>query len=918
MATNWTPQTDAVRQLAEVLAHSTSRDKAVRNQAKKALEDAQTQPDLDNYLTFLLVTPSDSIGQEIRATAGILLKNNLMQRYDHMAPHVQEYVKTEVAKGLIDPVALVRNVAGNVITTLVTKTGVSGWPDILARLMTMAESSNVQAQEGSLSALAKICEDSAPELDRDYNGERPLNYMVPKFLHFTSSSSSRVRSQSIFCLSQFIPLQSQSLLTHLDAFLSALFSLATDNDPDTRRNVCEAFVSLLEVRPDKLLPHLDGIINYCLHCVKDEDEQVALEGCEFILGLAESTVDHSHIQPHLAKILPMVLSTMVYSEMDRFILEGMDEEDEDKEDKPEDLRPVSAKSKEAHTVDKKGEAGDSRKESKSANYRQENELEEEEEDDELDDEEYEEQWNLRKCSAAALDVFATVFPQIVMQVSLPYLKESIVSKEWYVREAAILALGAIAEGCITDVTPQLPSLVPFLVVRLNDDHAPVRQISCWTLGRYSQWIVENSHSNHQEFFLPTLEGLLKCCLDKNKKVQESGCSAFSTFTEHAGESLSPYLEVILHQLSLCFGKYQSRNLPILYDSVQTLLEQAPSSLCEKKHIDLLLPPLIEKWSQIGDDDRELLPLLECMASVTSALGESFAPYAPAVFGRAIKILRDTLVMDQHFQADPSSVDPPEKDFVVTSIDLLDGLVQGLGHHASELISPQQPSFMEMLIVCFQDPVVEVRQSAFALLGDMAIHTFDQIDRYFTNVMDQVLPHIDSSSREASPVCNNAIWSAGEIALQARRELLEPYVQQLLQRLVSVLQSQTVSTVLENAAIAIGRLGKTLPDCVAPHLSLFIDKWCDCVMYIEETEEKDTSFQGMCRIIGTNPSALSNQTSLVKFVETAARYVEPSPPLGMLLAKVFEGYKNYVANWDEMVMNKLHPDLAASLRQRYGL
>ena len=67
----------------------------------------------------------------------------------------------------------------------------------------------------------------------------------------------------------------------MDDLLNALFYLASnDSDSDIRRNVCSAFVSLLEVRPDKLLPHLEGVINYTLHCIKDEEEQVASEGCE--------------------------------------------------------------------------------------------------------------------------------------------------------------------------------------------------------------------------------------------------------------------------------------------------------------------------------------------------------------------------------------------------------------------------------------------------------------------------------------------------------------------------------------------------------------------------------------------------------------------------------------------------------------
>jgi transportin-1 len=49
-------------------------------------------------------------------------------------------------------------------------------------------------------------------------------------------------------------------------------------------------------------------------------------------------------------------------------------------------------------------------------------------------------------------------------------------------------------------------------------------------------------------------------LDNNKRVQEAGCSAFATFEEEAGQQLIPWLEPILHNLTLAFTKYQQKNL----------------------------------------------------------------------------------------------------------------------------------------------------------------------------------------------------------------------------------------------------------------------------------------------------------------------------------------------------------------------
>ena len=51
-----------------------------------------------------------------------------------------------------------------------------------------------------------------------------------------------------------------------------------------------------------------------------------------------------------------------------------------------------------------------------------------------------------KCSAAALDVLATVFKDELLPVLLPILKEILFHPDWVTKESGILVLGAIAEG----------------------------------------------------------------------------------------------------------------------------------------------------------------------------------------------------------------------------------------------------------------------------------------------------------------------------------------------------------------------------------------------------------------------------------------------------------------------------------------
>ena len=89
--------------------------------------------------------------------------------------------------------------------------------------------------------------------------------------------------------------------------------------------------------------------------------------------------------------------------------------------------------------------------------------------------------------------------------------------------------------------------------------------------------------------------------------------------EEACTELVPYLGFILETLVFAFHKYQHKNLLILYDAIGTLADSVGHHLNKPDYINLLMPPLIQKWNQLKDDDKDLFPLLECLSSVATAL-----------------------------------------------------------------------------------------------------------------------------------------------------------------------------------------------------------------------------------------------------------------------------------------------------------
>ena len=854
------------------------------------LQQAKASPDINNYLAYIYSSSSAPDGLQysdqdwhlVRSAAGIMLKNHIRNDWKTIPESSLDLIKLSVPMCLQDKNSQIRSFAGNIATEIIRRSGLLGWPELLPQLIDLIGNSNGQtsneAQEGAMSAMAKICEDNFKMLTKEVNGQRPLNFVLPQFIAATKSPLPKVRALALTAINVFTPRQSQAMLNSVDDLLQHLFILSSDNNPDVRRQVCRAFVNLVETRPDKLTPHIEGLVDYILTQQKSEDEELACEAAEFWLAVGEHENLWKALGPFINKIIPVLLECMVYSGEDIALLGGLSD-DEEEEDRQEDIKPAFATSKKGRNANTEASAADPEKTGNA--YEKlagmDDDLEEGEVDqDEDGDASPDEKWTVRKCSAAALDVFASDFRGPVFEAILPYLSSNLKHAEWPQREAAVLALGAVAEGCMDTVVPHLPELVPYLISLLEDEEPVVRQITCWSLGRYSEWAANlQDPAQKEQFFVPMMDGILRKMLDKNKKVQEAGASAFANLEEKAGSHLEPYCGPIVQQFVRCFGKYKDRNMYILYDCVQTLAERLGPFLARRELTDQLMPALIDRYNNVSDQSRELFPLLECLSYVALALGDAFSPYAQPIFTRCIGIIHANLEQTLAVTGNPA-LDQPDKDFLITSLDLLSSIIQALDEAKSqELVKTSQQSFFELLTLCMEDPTDEVRQSAYALLGDCAKYVFPQLQGFLPRMIPLQLKQLDLDSvldedvDAGFGVVNNACWSCGEIAMQYGKGMSQ-YIPELMQRFVDILSNPRVPKGLqENAAIALGRLGLADPDQLAPHLSAFADDFLSSMLEVDASEEKGTAFKGFSMIVAQNPQAMEN--ALKDYFIAIARY-----------------------------------------------
>lgn len=912
------------------------------------LVNARNNGDYVNYLTYIFSTPQ--IGQRlslspsslflIRYAAAVNLKNHIKLFYKSIPKDQLVYIKAATLTVLRDTNGQLRSFAGTVITETVSQGGLLQWPEILQELISLVDNTtaNVAAEtrEAAMSALAKVCEDNRKLLDKDFQGQRPMTVIVPKLLEFATNENPKIRVFALSTLKTFIPQKSQVLFSALDVYLQTIFQLASDPDVQVRRIVCQSLVQLVETRPDTLVPHIDGLVNYILIQQQSAaNPDLALDAAEFWLSVGEQDQLRDQMGPYLERIIPVLLAGMVYGEDEVFRLGG-DENNADVEDRAEDIKPQFAQTKAGRgvTSEKEEDPGTPQANgtpSKNADL-SDGEIEDDDEDeDEWDDEDPENAWSLRKCSAAALDVFAVNYHSAVFNIILPYLKENLSHSLWPKREAAVLALGAIAEGCMDVVSPHLPELVPFLISLLSDEEPVVRQITCWCLARYSEWASSlESPADKQRYFEPMMEGLLQRMLDQNKKVQEAGASSFASLEEKSGAKLKPYVEPILRQFTECFKRYKDKNMYILYDCLQTLADNVGSDLAKPELVDLLMPVLIQRWNKIQDDSREMFPLLGCLGYVAMAYGDTFAQFAAPIFDRCVKVIYSNLQQHMAFISG-GAVDQPDKDFIVTALDLLSAIIQAISAEKSAaLVQNSQPQFFDLLSFCMEDPTTDVRQSAYAVLGDCAIALYGSLDPYLPKLLPLLIRQLDldampdDDSENGFNVIANVCWSIGEIATRAPTAHLSPFIEPLYQGLIAMIKNEEVpDPASENAATALGRLGLACPNHLAPFLHEYAELFLQSMSKISTSHEKASAFLGLNNVIERNPQAM--ESSLALYFAAIAQFPQKGKhgtefsEVRAGFARVMQGYVGLIGNEGfNTFLSGLSPPVRTKLRDGYGV
>jgi len=277
------------------------------------------------------------------------------------------------------------------------------------------------------------------------------------------------------------------------------------------------------------------------------------------------------------------------------------------------------------------------------------------------------------------------------------------------------------------------------------------------------------------------------------------------------------------------------------------------------------------------------------------------------------------------------LDSPDKDFLVTSLDLLSAIIQAVDEKQSAaLVSGSQPQLFELLTFCMDDPENEVRQSSYALLGDCAKYVFPQLKPFLPKILPVLIQQLDLNSiideqmETGFSVLNNACWSVGEIAINKDAEL-GPYVDQLLERFLEIKGNPEVpKSVTENAAIALGRLGLWNAELLSPHLATIAEPFLKSMGHQNYTQEKATAFKGFLQIVMLNPQAMERDiarllTAIAKYKESLELKACPlTINLHQICQQILDLYKGLIPDFNTFLSNSISASDVNALHATYNL
>jgi transportin-1 len=262
---------------------------------------------------------------------------------------------------------------------------------------------------------------------------------------------------------------------------------------------------------------------------------------------------------------------------------------------------------------------------------------------------------------------------------------------------------------------------------------------------------------------------------------------------------------------------------------------------------------MQRWVDTDENDPALFALLECICSISMIVGPLMAPFASVILQRCVLMVETTLKAVVLATSPDTDID---FDFCIVALDLIGALVQGLGSVLCPLLSAAR--LEPILQRCCVEPRPQIRQAAFALVGDLAEKCSEVLGVEF--VLGVLIPaisaHMDPLRDNATHgSANNAVWALGELVQCGRFPQLAPVLAGLVDSLCHLLNYTNVHTsYLENVAVCLGRCLAVVPPPAS--LGAILPRWAHMIALDMNLDECQSAWLPLVALLHRHPDLLT--------------------------------------------------------------
>ena len=766
-------------------------------------------------LIYILNSPSQP--NELRCLAGTTLKGQMEVNIQSFTNETIEYFKTSMLSCYFDRDVSIRKNITNLINTFIRHCGIDIWPELLELL-----EENINKKEGnemSLETLNIILEDSPNIVEEKFS--KTLKKIIEKVIFVLQNSNTEQIYHMYFqILNMFLENCQDIVLDKMREIVAILKQFSNSSDRKIRNYVGKCWYTVVHLDKVYMTEYYEDLISFFLGNFNDKNYEqsfVSAEFFQFLISPQEAFLKKDMIKNALKGklniLIPTLLKNMKLSTNDINYL------DNKFKNETVNAGSNSNSSSGGDSSDSGSNNSNSQSNSNSNSNNNDSTLSSDESANEEDDNgnnttdlgsesgsngsnnsncdnnNYNPDCTLRKCCSRMLDNLSFFFPQETFAIIRLILENDIQSTDDLIKERSILAFGAIGRGCYQQVINHLRTLIPFLIRELRHQNKFVRAITCWTLSRYTKYIlVDNCLENKNELFKEYLTEILIKFLDKDNMVRVSSRSAFQEMILVNKSLVEPYLFDVFKIIANVFDNYTGLNLLSVYNTLILLMDTYPNVFQNQNFVEDIVKCIVQKWYELVKvNDLLTLPVffdvISCLIRVS---GEFLVNYCDYFLIGCLKIIEQNL---NELSNNNFIINGVDKDLLTKSIDIISNLSLYYSDYIKK--SAVKVNIVEFLFEIMKSKDLYILHYAIALFGDLI-----KVDpKLFSNKCEQLfeilLPLIDlkveknETPSEKLSVCNNSIWTIGLLGIYFPEKSVK-YIDTIFEKFKEILVASKVS------------------------------------------------------------------------------------------------------------------------------